>query len=156
MERSLVILKPDAVARRLVGEIVGRFERKGLTLRAMKLMTISGEQARANYAVHEGKPFHEPLVRFMTSGPVVAMVLEGQGAIAVIRSMLGATFGPDAAPGTIRGDFGMSKRYNLVHASDSPERAAFEIGVFFDEAELAGFTPADLSQIYDTTGPELV
>jgi nucleoside-diphosphate kinase len=156
MERSLAIIKPDAVARRLVGEIVGRFERKGLTLRAMKLMTITEQQARRNYAIHEGKPFYEPLVRFMTSGPVVAMVLEGQGAIAVVRAMLGATFGPDAAAGTIRGDFGMSKRYNLVHASDSAERAAFEADIFFDESEFVDYTPPDLAQVYDMTGEEIV
>jgi nucleoside-diphosphate kinase len=136
LERTLVILKPDAVQRGLIGTIVARFEAKGLKIAAMKLMRISRPLAERNYAVHQGKDFYEPLLAFMTAGPVLAVVLEGNDAVRVARAMMGATFGPDAQPGTIRGDFGMSKRYNLIHGSDSPQSAAQEIGLFFTPQEM--------------------
>jgi nucleoside-diphosphate kinase len=139
MERTLIVLKPDAVQRQLVGQIVGRFERKGLKIVAMKLLSVSGELARRMYGVHAGKSFYEPLVEFITASPVVAVVLEGAGAVAVCRSLMGPTFGPDAPGGTIRGDFGMSRRYNLIHGSDSPEAAAREIPLFFAEGELVDY-----------------
>lgn len=156
MERTLVVLKPDAVQRGLVGELLGRFERKGLALVALRMLTVTEATARAHYAPHEGKPFYEPLVRFITSAPSVAMVLEGMSAIAVVRKMVGSTFGPDAEAGTIRGDFGMSKRYNLIHASDSPESAERETALFFNADEIADHPPALLDWVYDMTGEEPV
>lgn len=149
MERTLVLIKPDAVHRRLVGAILARFEAKGLQLVALRMMQISEELARTHYAPHEGKPFYEPLIRFVTSGPTVALVLEGKRAIEVVRGMMGPTFGPDAPPGTIRGDFGLSNRFNLVHGSDSPDSAAEEIALFFDEGGLIEWQPHDVDQIYD-------
>ncbi|HPD15896.1 MAG TPA: nucleoside-diphosphate kinase [Planctomycetota bacterium] len=149
MERTLVLIKPDAVQRRLVGRIVARFEAKGLQLVALKMMKVSEELARRHYAPHEGKPFYEPLIRFMTGGPTVALILEGKRAVEVVRRMMGPTFGPDAPPGTLRGDFAVSNRFNLVHGSDSPETAEKEIALFFDEAELVDWWPDDMEQVYD-------
>lgn len=148
VERTFCMIKPDGVQRRLVGRIVSRFEEKGLRIAGMRLLRMSREQARELYAVHEGKPFHGGLLEFVTSGPVVAMVLEGHRAVAVVRRMLGATKGFDAEPGTIRGDFGGSDRFNLAHGSDSARSARREIGIFFGEADLAGGEPADLPWIY--------
>ena len=148
MERTLVVLKPDAVQRRLVGRIVDRFETKGLRIVALKMLHVSEALARRMYAVHEGKEFHPPLVEFITASPVVAMVLEGVGVVQVVRRMMGATFGPDAAPGTIRGDFGVSRRYNLVHGSDSPESADREIPLFFPPGELMNYEQAGDAWIY--------
>ncbi len=156
MERTLVILKPDAVHRGLVGRLLARFEAKGLKIVAMKLMRASRELVETHYAEHKGKPFYEPLVRFMSSGPAVYLVLEGKGAIAMVRAMLGPTFGPDAAPGTVRGDFGVSKRFNLVHGSDSPESAAREIGLFFQPDELIDWTPITWEWHYDFSTGEAV
>ena len=133
MERTLILLKPDAVQRGLVGRIVARFEDKGLKIAGMKLMKITPELAARHYAAHKDKPFYQGLVQFMTSAPVVAMALEGIDAIRICRSMMGATFGADAAAGTIRGDFGISRSFNLVHGSDSPEAAEKELGLFFGE-----------------------
>ena len=147
-QRTLVILKPDAVQRQLVGEILGRLEAKGLKIVGLKMVQISQELARRMYAVHEGKEFYEPLVEFMTASPAVTCVLEGIGAIAVVRKLVGATFCPDAEAGTIRGDLGMSRRYNLVHASDSPESAATEIPVFFSEDELMDYSLVGERWIY--------
>jgi len=135
MEKSLIIIKPDGVQRRLIGEIVGRIEKKGLTIAAMKMLQVSQELAEKHYAVHRGKPFYEPLVNFITSGPVVAMAVEGPNAITVMRKLMGKTFGFEAEPGTIRGDFGVSTQYNLVHGSDSPETAKFELSLWFDKEE---------------------
>ena len=143
MERTLIILKPDAVQRRLVGEIVHRFERKGLRIAAMKLMQISRDTAETHYSAHQGKPFYDSLVGFMTSEPVVTMVLEGHKAIEVCRKLMGATFGFDAEPGTIRGDFGVSNQFNLVHGSDSPEAAEREIEIFFAEGGVLEYGLAD-------------
>ncbi len=136
MERTLILLKPDAVQRRLIGPILERFERKGLKVVGMKLMQISDELAATHYGDHKGKPFYDGLVCFMTSAPVVAMALEGNKAISVCRKLMGATFGCDAEAGTIRGDFGISNGFNLVHGSDSPEAAERELGLFFNEGEI--------------------
>ena len=133
VERTLVLIKPDAVCRGLVGEILSRFERKGLTIEAMVLRTMDAELADAHYAEHVTKPFYPPLKEFMTSGPLVALILSGDSAIDVVRGMIGATDGRKAAPGTIRGDLALSNRENLVHASDSPESAAREIALWFPE-----------------------
>jgi nucleoside-diphosphate kinase len=130
-ERSLVLVKPDAVRRGLVGEVIGRFERKGLQIVAMDLRSVDGGLADRHYAEHLERDFYPPLREFITSGPLVAMVLEGDQAISVVRTLTGATDGRAAAPGTIRGDFSLSNRENLVHASDSPESAAREIEIFF-------------------------
>mgnify|MGYP001463899673 CR=1 FL=1 len=135
-ERTLIVVKPDAVHRQLVGRIVDRFESKGLKLVALKMLAVPPELARRMYAEHEGKDFHAPLLEFITAGPVVAMVLEGVGAVAVARKLIGPTFGPDAPGGTIRGDFGLSRRYNLIHGSDSPASAQREIALFFRPDEV--------------------
>jgi nucleoside-diphosphate kinase len=156
MERTLVILKPDALQRGLVGRIIERFEAKGLKIVALKLARLARDLAERHYAPHKGKPFYEPLIRFMTSAPVVFLVLEGKGAVAVVRKMMGATFGPDAAAGTVRGDFGVSNRFNLVHGSDSPEAAAHEIALFFRPEELLDWDPADWSWRYDSSTGECV
>lgn len=133
MERTLIILKPDAVQRGLIGELIGRFERRGLKIVAMRLIQVSDALARQHYAVHEGKPFFPGLIRYITSAPVVAMVVEGPNAIAVVRAMVGVTKPWEAAPGTIRADFGLDVGRNLVHASDKPETAVKEIGLWFGQ-----------------------
>jgi len=130
-ERTLVLVKPDAVRRALAGEVIGRFERKGLAIVAMDLRQIDGATADRHYAEHVGKDFYPALRDFITSGPLVAMVLEGDQAIGVVRLLVGATDGRVAAAGTIRGDLSLSNRENLVHASDSPESAGREISLFF-------------------------
>lgn len=132
-QQTYVMIKPDAVARGLVGEIVARFERVGLTIERMELGTLTREQAEANYAEHAGKPFFEGLVEYITSGPLVKMVLSGPEAVPVVRKLMGATNPRDAAPGTIRGDFGLTLDANIVHGSDSPESAEREIAIFFGE-----------------------
>lgn len=130
-ERTLVLVKPDAVSRGLVGEVLGRYERKGLRIVAMDQRTVDGETADRHYAEHLERDFYPPLRAFVTSGPLVAMVLEGDQAIDVVRALNGATDGRAAAAGTIRGDLSLSNRENIVHASDSPESAAREIAIFF-------------------------
>ena len=130
-DRTLVICKPDAVERRLVGEIVSRLERKGLRITAMRMETISKETAGQHYGEHQGKPFYDDLVAFITRGPAVLMVVEGPEAFSVVRTLMGATNPRQAAPGTIRGDLAIELTENLVHGSDSPESAAREIGLFF-------------------------
>ena len=130
-ERSLVLLKPDAVRRGLLGEILSRFERKGLGVEALVLRTMDAELADQHYADHVEKPFYPPLKEFMTSGPLAALVLSGDDVIEVVRSMIGSTDGRKAAAGTIRGDFSLSNRENLVHASDSPESAKRELELWF-------------------------
>jgi nucleoside-diphosphate kinase len=131
IERTFVMVKPDGVARGLVGEIVSRFERKGLRLERLQLRRLDGDFARRHYAEHEGKGFFEDLIAFITSGPVVASEWSGEGAIGVARSLMGATDPKQAAPGTIRGDFGLEVTFNLVHGSDGPESAARELALFF-------------------------
>ncbi len=142
MERTLIIFKPDAVNRLLVGRILARFEDKGLRIAAMKLQQSPREQVEKHYEVHRERPFYKSLVDFMTSGPVILAVLEGPQAISVVRNLLGATDGREAAPGTIRGDFGLDKQYNLVHASDGPETARKEIELFFAPEEIVSYTRA--------------
>ena len=136
-ERTLVFVKPDGVNRGLTGEIILRFERRGLRVVALKMMTMLAEFAGEHYAAHRDKPFFAPLVEFITSGPVVAMVLEGESAVALARAMMGATNPADAAPGTIRGDFATETTMNVIHGSDSPESAAAEIKHFFAPEEIA-------------------
>jgi nucleoside-diphosphate kinase len=125
------MLKPDAVANRHIGEIIARFERVGLVIERLELAQVTPEQAAANYAEHEGKPFYEGLIAYITSGPVVKMVVSGPDAVAIARKLMGATNPKEAAPGTIRGDFGLVMDANVIHGSDSPESAAREIGIFF-------------------------
>ncbi|MGC9220810.1 MAG: nucleoside-diphosphate kinase [Solirubrobacteraceae bacterium] len=132
-ERTLILVKPDAFARNLTGEIIARFERKGLRLAALQLQTLTAETAARHYAEHEGKSFFAELVDFITSGPLVAMVLEGESAVEAARQVIGATNPLQAAPGSIRGDFGTAIGANLVHGSDSPESASREIAIFFPE-----------------------
>jgi nucleoside-diphosphate kinase len=133
MERTLILVKPDAFARNLTGEIIARFERKGLRLAALKQMTMTRELATQHYAEHEGKPFFEELVSFITSGPLVAMVLEGESAIEAARQVIGSTNPLQASPGSIRGDFAVAVGQNMVHGSDAPESAAREVGLFFPD-----------------------
>ena len=139
MQNTLIILKPDAVQRGLMGRIISRFEDKGLQVVGAKMMLISPELAARHYEVHQGKPFYEKLVKFMTSSPVLVMVLRGVGAIDISRNLMGATFGSQADPGTIRGDFGESLERNSVHGSDSPGNAEIEIELFFSPDELFGY-----------------
>jgi nucleoside-diphosphate kinase len=134
MERTLILVKPDAFARNLTGEIIARFERKGLGLAALKLMTMTRELATQHYAEHEGKPFFEELVEFITSGPLVAMVLEGDAAVKAARQVIGATNPLEATTGSIRGDFAIAVGQNMVHGSDSDESAAREAALFFPQS----------------------
>jgi len=136
METTLIILKPDAVQRGLIGRIIARFEDKGMHVIGLKMMRIDRSLAETHYESHKGKPFYEGLVDFMTSSPVVVMALRGNGAIGICRKMMGATFGSNAEPGTIRGDFGVSNSFNLVHGSDSPEAAKRELELFFEKSEI--------------------
>ncbi|HTW55865.1 MAG TPA: nucleoside-diphosphate kinase [Thermoplasmata archaeon] len=140
LERTLVLVKPDGVKRGIVGEILTRFERKGLKVLAMKTLAITPETAQRHYAEHEGKPFYPALMQHITSGPVVAIVLEGRSAIPVVRLLTGATNPQTAAPGTVRGDFALGITANLVHASDSPESAARELPLYFAPEELLSYS----------------
>jgi len=149
METTLIILKPDAVQRGLMGRIISRFEDKGLQIVGSKLTHISGELAATHYSDHKGKPFYDGLVSFMTSSPVLVLAIRGVGAIGICRSMMGATFGSKAEAGTIRGDFGVSNSYNLIHGSDSPEAAAKELGLFFEPGEVLDWSRAGECWIYD-------
>ncbi len=139
MERTLLLAKPDAVQRGLVGRILARFEEKGLKLVGLKVMRITKDLAEKHYAPHVGKPFYPGLVEYMTSTPIVAAAIEGPRAVEVSRKLMGATFGWEAEPGTIRGDFGSSTAYNLVHGSDSAESAEKELALFFTDAELVEY-----------------
>src|SRR5262245_49399749 len=143
MERTLILLKPDCVQRRLAGEVLGRFERKGLRLVALKLLQADRALAEKHYDVHKERPFFPSLVQFLTSGPTVALVLEGREAVAVARNLIGPTDGAKAPPGTIRGDFAASVQNNLVHGSDSAENAKKEIELWFKPQELTSYTPVD-------------
>ena len=131
IQKTYTMIKPDGVRNGHIGEIVNRFERAGLTIEQMRLEMVTPEQAKANYAEHEGKPFYEGLIAYVTSGPVVKMVVSGEGAVSKVRSLMGSTNPAEAAPGTIRGDFGLSMDENVIHGSDSVESAEREIGVFF-------------------------
>ena len=132
-QKTYCMIKPDAVARGLIGRIVGRFEDVGLVVERMELGVVTPEQAAANYAEHEGKPFYNGLVEYITSGPVVKMVLSGPDAVSVVRKLMGVTNPKEAAPGTIRGDYGLTLDANIVHGSDSPESAEREIAIFFGQ-----------------------
>ena len=139
MERTLVLVKPDGVQRQLVGEVISRFERKGLKLVGMKMIQMSRELAECHYAIHKGKSFYDELVRFITSGPVVAMVLEGRMAVKQTRNLMGSTRPEESTPGSIRGDLAVFTGQNLVHGSDSDENAQLEIANFFQPSELVGY-----------------
>ena len=147
-ERTLISIKPDGVQRHLAGRIIARCEQKGLKLVAAKLMQISQELARQLYAVHRGKPFYEGIVKYLCSAPTLVTVWQGEGVIKITRKIIGATFGYEAEPGTIRGDFGCSQRYNLVHGSDSPESAQSEIRLFFRPDEIVDYELADADWLY--------
>ncbi len=140
MERTFVMVKPDGVQRGLIGEVVRRLEQRGLRLVAAKFMPVSQSQAEKHYAVHKGKPFYEGLIRYITSGPVLATVWEGPGAIAAVRQTMGATRPSEAAPGSLRHDFGLEVERNLTHASDAEETARFEIELWFEPDELVSWT----------------
>jgi len=152
METSLIILKPDAVQRGLMGRIISRFEEKGLQIVGAKLMHISQELAAKHYADHASKPFYPGLVKFMTSSPVLVLAIRGNGAVTICRNLMGATFGSKAAAGTIRGDFGVSNSFNLIHGSDSPEAAVRELGLFFKDGEVLDFARAGDAWVYDMSG----
>lgn len=143
MQRTLVLLKPDCVHRRLVGTLLERFERKGLRLVALKLVQASRQLAEKHYAVHKGKPFYDSLLQFLTAGPTVAVVLEGREAVTVVRTLMGVTDGVKSPPGTIRGDFALSIQNNLIHGSDSPDNANTEIALWFKAEELVTYQPVD-------------
>jgi nucleoside-diphosphate kinase len=149
MERTLIILKPDAVQRGLCGQILDRFEKKGLQIVGLKFVRIGQALAETHYGPHKGKAFYDGLVKFMTSSPVVVVALEGKDVLAISRKMMGATFGSKAEPGTIRGDFGVSNSFNLIHGSDSAESATRELGLFFKPEELIEWKPAGMGWIYD-------
>ena len=151
MERTLVLVKGDGVKRRLIGEITRRLEAKGLDIRAMQMMDVSRDLAEEHYAEHREKPFFEELVEFITSTPVVAMTVEGEGAIGTVRNLMGATNPANASPGTIRGDLALSMPDNLVHGSDSPEAVTKELGLFFKPDELVEWTPAIQTWVYDVS-----
>jgi nucleoside-diphosphate kinase len=142
VERTLVLIKPDGVQRQLVGDIIGRFEKRGLKIVGLKLVRVSGQLARQHYAVHERQPFFEGLISYITSGPVVAMVAAGPGAISATRDTMGATNPVDATPGTIRADYALEIGRNLVHGSDGPGTAAAEIALWFREDELLEYERA--------------
>jgi nucleoside-diphosphate kinase len=149
LERTLILLKPDALQRRLSGRILTRFEEKGLRIVGLKMMRIPQALAERHYEPHKSKPFYPGLVRFMTSSPILALVLEGKDVINIVRKMVGKTFGPEAEPGTVRGDFGASRSFNLIHASDAPETAKREVELFFKADELHEWTPTDFEWVYD-------
>lgn len=150
METTLIILKPDAVQRGLMGEVLGRFERKGLRIVAMKMMMVPRDLAEKHYAEHRGRPFYPGLINFVTSSPAVVLAVSGVGAIAVCRKLIGATNGQKAEPGTIRGDLGMSGGNNLIHGSDSPESAQRELALWFPEAgALLDYTRNVEQWVYD-------
>ncbi|SFA73773.1 nucleoside diphosphate kinase [Lentibacillus halodurans] len=148
MEQTFLMVKPDGVQRNLTGEIVNRFERKGFKLVGAKLMQISDELAKTHYGEHKDKPFFGELVDFITSGPVFAMIWEGENVITAARDMMGKTNPLEAAPGTIRGDFGMTVGKNIIHGSDSPESAEKEINLFFNDHEVFAYTKQDSEWIY--------
>jgi nucleoside-diphosphate kinase len=147
MQQTLILLKPDAIHRRLAGAILQRFEQKGLRLVGLKLVQPDRPLAEKHYAVHKGKPFYESLLQFLTSGPSLAVVLEGREAVTVVREMMGKTDGAKSPPGTIRGDYGISVQNNLIHGSDSAENAAAEIALWFKPTELLSYFLVDQTWI---------
>ncbi|MFW6196796.1 MAG: nucleoside-diphosphate kinase [Thermoplasmatota archaeon] len=149
METTFLMVKPDGVQRGLVGSVIKRLEDRGLRITAMKMMTIEQEMAEEHYAEHEGKDFYEPLLEYITSGPVVAMAVVGKDAISMVRKMVGATDPHEANPGTIRGDYGIEIGRNIVHAADSPESAERELDIFFDKSEYNNYTRVEETWIYE-------
>lgn len=149
MERTFVMLKPGSIQRGLIGSIISRFENRGLKIIAMKMITVSKDLAERHYAEHKGKPFYKDLVSYITSGPVVAMVLEGDKAISVVRSMMGKTDPLESPPGSIRGDYGLSLGKNIVHGSDSEASAKREIDLFFTQEEFLKYKKCDEDWIYE-------
>src|SRR5438067_6890760 len=147
MEKTLILLKPDCLHRRLAGAVLRRFEQKGLRLAGLKLVRPSRSLAEQHYAVHKGKPFYDSLLAFLTSGPTLAVVLEGREAVAVVRQLVGPTDGTKAPPGTIRGDYALSVQNNLIHGSDSPDNARTEIGLWFKPEELVSYQPVDTAWV---------
>jgi len=143
--QTLVLVKPDGVLRLKLGEIISRFENKGIRIAGLKMISVSKEMAERHYAVHKGKPFYDSLIKYIMSGPVVAMVLEGKDVIDITRKLVGATNGAKAEPGTIRGDFSSSIDFNLIHASDSIDSANYEIPIFFKESEIINYERVDKS-----------
>lgn len=156
MEKTLLIVKPDAIQRRVVGEVIRRFESKGFQVVAVKMARLPETLVREHYAAHKGESFYEPLVRYMSGHPVILMVVRAKGAVAIARKMMGVTFGCDAEPGTIRGDLAVSNRFNLIHGSDSPEAAEREIHLFFKPEEVFDEPDAQESWIYDLSTGERV
>lgn len=148
MESTFVMVKPDGVQRGLVGEVIRRFEEKGLRIIALKMLEMSGETAEEHYAEHEGKEFYGPLLDYITSGPVVAMALKGDSVVSMVRKIVGATDPKEAAPGTIRGDFGIDVSRNIIHAADSDNSAERELDIFFDEEDYQDYKRVDESWIY--------
>lgn len=148
MERTLILLKPDAVKRKLSGEILSRFEKKGMKIIALKMMTLSRQLAERHYDVHKGKPFFKGLVDYIISGPIVAAVLEGENSISITRTMSGTTDGSKALPGTIRGDYSMGIEKNIIHASDSKESFEHEFPLFFSSSELSEYKAGDEENIF--------
>ncbi|MGM0509772.1 MAG: nucleoside-diphosphate kinase [Thermoplasmatota archaeon] len=148
MESTFVMVKPDGVQRGLVGEVISRFEEKGLRIIALKMLKISGETAAEHYAEHEGKDFYEPLLDYITSGPVVAMAVKGDSVVSMVRKIVGKTDPKEADPGTIRGDFGIDVSRNIIHAADSDSSAERELGIFFDEEDYQDYKRVDESWIY--------
>lgn len=151
METTLIIIKPDGVARRHAGHIISRFEDKGLQLAGMKLMQITKELAEVHYEEHKERPFYPSLLSFITRGPAIVLAVRGIGAVAICRKLIGATFGSDAEAGTIRGDYGVSRAYNLIHGSDSVESANRELALYFGEGEIIEGNQADFDWVYDIT-----
>ncbi len=149
IQRTFVMLKPDTVQRNLVGEIIGRFEKRGLKIAALKLIRMSRGKAKELYAAHKGKDFYEPLLKFVTSGPCVVCVIEGPEAIRAIRHMLGTTNPLESDAGSIRGDYGLFTRRNVVHASDSPKTAESEMGMFFEPGEILDYKKSDEEWVYE-------
>ncbi|MGC8546915.1 MAG: nucleoside-diphosphate kinase [Thermoplasmata archaeon] len=143
--QTLVLIKPDGVLRLKIGDIISRFENKGIRIAGLKMISVSKEMAERHYAVHKGKPFYESLIKYIMSGPVVAMVLDGKDVIDITRKLVGATNGAKAEPGTIRGDFSSSIDFNLIHASDSIDSANYEIPIFFKESEIINYERVDKS-----------
>lgn len=138
-ERTLILFKPDAVQRKLCGELLGRIENKGLQVIGLKMLQVTPEMSKQHYAEHVERPFYPGLEAFITSGPIVAVAVEGPSAISIMRTLMGSTNGAESAPGTIRGDFGCSKQMNLIHGSDGPDAAKKELGIYFDESELFSY-----------------
>lgn len=148
LERTLILVKPDAVQRKLIGTVISRIENKGLTIVAMKMLHVTPELSRQHYAEHVEKPFYPDLESFITSAPVVALIVEGPDAVTVMRTLMGKTNGRESAPGTIRGDYGASRQMNLIHGSDSAESAAREIAIYFRDDEICRFTPVLMPQCW--------